>query len=142
MKSKLISIASIITGLVIYFSLFPLLENINGHIISDTTISPNEGFGGAFFAYIVFATLVAMKMNWTLKGQVLSNELKVGWDISAVGFCVWYAIMYLGSRLYISPPAVNSVLGMVITALMIYVFHKFLYKPEVERLNAIESENC
>ena len=141
MKSKLISIASIITGLVIYFYSYPLLESLDLHIISDSMISGGDGYGGAVFGYIFLATLVGMKMNWTLKGQVLSNELKVGWDISAVGFFVWYVIMLFGSRLYISPPAVNSILGMIITALMIYVFHKFFYKPEVERLNAIESEN-
>jgi len=140
MKSKLISAASIITGLVIYFSLFDLLESVNGHIISNTTISPNDGTGGAFFGYIVFATLVAMKMNWTLKGQALSNEQKVGWNNALEGFLVWYLIMYFGSRLYISPPIVNFILGLVITALVIFIYYKIFYKPEVDSLNKAAKE--
>jgi len=140
MKSKLISAASIITGLVIYFSLFDLLESVNGHIISNSTISPNEGYGGAFFGYIVFATLVAIKMNWSLKGQKLSYEQEVGWNNTSQGFLVWYLIMYFGSRLYISPPAVNSILGIVITALVIFIYYKISYKPEVDSLNKAAKE--
>ena len=140
MKSKLISAASIITGLVIYFSLFDLLESVNGHIISNSTISPNEGYGGASFGYIVFATLVAIKMNWSLKGQELSYEQEVGWNNTSQGFLVWYLIMYFGSRLYISPPAVNSILGIVITALVIFIYYKIFYKPEVDSLNKAAKE--
>ena len=135
MKSKLISAASIITGFVIFVNVYPLLESIDAHIISDSMISGRDGYGGAVFFFVVLATLVAMKMNWTLKGQVLSNEQKVGWDISVSGFFVWYLIMYFGSRLYISPPIVNFILGLVITALIIYFFNESLYKPEVDRLN-------
>jgi hypothetical protein len=135
MKSKLILIVSILTGFVIYFTSFPLIESINGHIISDSVISGNEGSGGAFVGNAVFATLIAMKLNWYLKGHELSYEQDVGWNTTLYGLFVWYLIMYVGSRLYISPPFVNQILGVLITALVIFVFHKIFYKPEVDSLN-------
>ena len=88
----------------------------------------------------IIATLVAIKMNWSLKGQKLSYEQEVGWNNTSQGFLVWYLIMYFGSRLYISPPAVNSILGIVITALVIFIYYKIFYKPEVDSLNKAAKE--
>jgi len=130
MKSKLILTASIITGLVIMFALEFLLQSIG------FTIWSHRYQGSLGWPSGIFAILMAIKLNWYLKGYEPPHKYDIGWLYTLYGFIIWYPLMFLGSRLYIRPPLVNELLGIVLTLIFISVFYLAYYKPEVKRFDA------
>ena len=150
MKSKLILIAAIIVGLVVYivlslsFDALGIATESYGYAPNwaDESLEWSENMSFAGLYSVLIGVLLGTKAHWLLTGKVPGYrdidkiEKKIGWWYFIIGSTIWAVAIYLIGLIDIKPALIAEIIDATLTVSIVY----FLYKDFVSKIKRINAE--